>query len=62
MSAHTLDREPKQRIPLELFGADILLLLRLRHKLEIESGKNVKTNEIIRLALRAYAQQHEIVE
>lgn len=60
MSAHTEIKRTVQRIPLALFNGDILLLLRLKHKLEIETGKTVKTNDVIRLALRAFANQHDI--
>lgn len=61
MSAHTDRPRAKQRIPLEIFDGDILLLLRIKHKLEIEAGKAVKTNDIFRLALRDLAIKHDII-
>lgn len=59
MPAHT--KEPVQRIPLTLYGADILLLLRLKHKLETEASKPVQLVEIFREALHDYARKHEII-
>lgn len=45
----------KQRIPFEIFDDDIDLLLRLKHQLERDAGKTLKTNQIIRDAIEAYA-------
>lgn len=61
MSPHILNSEPKQRIPLELRGVDILLLLRLKHMMESVEGKAIKTNDVIRIAIRELAKQHDII-
>lgn len=61
MSAHTTDKPPVQRIPLTLYGGDILLLLRLKHKLETEAKKPVQFVDIFRTALADLARKHDII-
>lgn len=61
MSPHTTERTI-QRIPLTLYDGDILLLLRLKHKLENETKRPVQTSQILRLALRELAQRHDIID
>lgn len=61
MSAHTESKVPCQRIPLTLYGSDILLLLRLKHKLESEGKRPVQFVEIFRDALRDLAIKHDII-
>jgi len=59
LSPHKPERR-KQRIPLEIFDEEIDLLLQLKHTLENKAGKGLKTNQIIRDAIRAYA--HNIID
>jgi len=62
MSPHTVNKRAVQRIPLAIYDGDILLLMRLKHKLELDEKKPIQTNRIFTMALEELAKKHGIVE